>query len=422
MGQGGAEMLYKYKARTATGLINTGTREAASENAAITWMREQGWSPISIEASGGGGGAGTMSAGKSGGSLLSGELFPKKVTLKDKNVLFKQMSTMVNAGITIAATMDLMASQVENKTLAVAIAEIRDAVSSGVTTAAAFARHPKIFNALEIALIRAGEEGGVLDVSLARLASFVEAQYSLQKKIKGAMMYPSVIIFFTLVVLVALCVGIVPIFKKAFENIGVKQMPFLTSVVFGISDALKAYWFLIPVPFIIVFFVLKHANKTEGGKRVLDRVKLRLPLMGDIIFKSIMARAFRTLATLVTAGVSILDAIEMSAGVADNYVVGDAFKTMRERAQNGIMLSVTIKEQNLFPSMVAHMVAVGEETGQVDDVLSKVADWYDMELDERIKALTSIIEPVMIVFVGLVVGLVVASVFVPIIQAMQQFM
>jgi type IV pilus assembly protein PilC len=413
-------MIYKYKARTATGLISTGTREAANENAAITWVREQGWSPISIEASGGGGAAAAV--GKGGGLSLNLELFPQKVTLRDKNVLFKQMATMVNAGITIAATMDLMASQVENKTLGVAVAEIRDAVSSGVTTAAAFSRHPNIFNNLEIALIRAGEEGGVLDVSLARLASFVEAQYSLQKKIKGAMMYPSVIIFFTLVVLAVLCVFIVPMFKTAFANIGVKDMPLLTSIVFGISDVLKVYWFLMPVPFIAVFIALKRANKTEKGKRVLDRAKLRMPLMGDIVFKSIMARAFRTFATLVTAGVSILDSIEMSAGVADNCVIGDAFKVMKERAQNGVMLSITIKEQKLFPAMVAHMVAVGEETGRVDDVLSKVADWYDMELDERIKALTSIIEPVMIVFVGLVVGLVVASVFIPIIQAMQQFM
>jgi type IV pilus assembly protein PilC len=414
-------MIYKYKARTATGLINTGTREAANESSAITWMREQGWSPISVEAQGGGGL--TLGAPKEGGSsLFGGELFPQKVSLKDKNVLFKQMATMVNAGITVAATMDLLAAQVENKTLAKAIAEARDAVSSGVTTAAAFARHPKIFNNLEIALIRAGEEGGVLDTSLARLASFVEAQYSLQKKIKGAMMYPSVIIFFTLLTLVALCVFIVPMFKKAFANIGIQKMPFLTSMVFGISDLMKAYWFLIPVPFIAVYIAIKQISKTEEGKKFFDRVKLKAPLFGDIIFKSIMARSFRTFATLVTAGVSILDAIEMSAGVADNYLVGHAFKTMRERAQNGVMLSITIKEQKLFPSMVAHMVAVGEETGQVDDVLSKVADWYDMELDEKIKGLTSVIEPVVIVFVGLVVGLVVASVFIPIIQAMQQFM
>jgi type IV pilus assembly protein PilC len=359
---------------------------------------------------------------KGGSSILSGELFPHKVTLKDKNVLFKQMATMVNAGITIAGTMELLAAQIENKTLGRAVAEIRDAVSSGVTTAAAFARHPKIFTALEIALIRAGEEGGVLDVSLARLASFVEAQYNLQKKIKGAMMYPSVVLVFTLIVVVGLCVFIVPMFRKAFGNIGIQKMPLMTEIVFGVSDMLVAYWFLIPVPFIIVFAGFKYFNKTVEGKKILDRARLKAPLFGDIIFKSILARSFRTLATLVTAGVSILDAIEMSAGVADNFVIGEAFKTMRDRAQNGVMLSVTIKEQKLFPAMVAHMVAVGEETGQVDDVLSKVADWYDVELDEKIKGLTSIIEPVMIIFVGVVVGFVIAAVFIPIIQAMQQFM
>ncbi|MDR3279947.1 MAG: type II secretion system F family protein [Synergistaceae bacterium] len=414
-------MIFKYKARTATGLINSGTREAASEMAAITWLREQGWSPIVVEAQGG---AGAFLTGNKdeGNSLFSKEIFPQRVTLKDKNVLFKQMATMVNAGITIAGTMELLAAQIENKTLARAIAEIRDAVSGGVTTASAFARHPNIFNALEVALIRAGEEGGVLDISLARLATFIEAQYALQKKIKGAMMYPSVIMFFTLITLVVLCVFIVPLFRAAFVNIGIQKMPFLTSVVFGISDVLKSYWYLIPVPFILGYMALRHIDRTVEGKKVLDRMRLHAPLFGDIIFKSIMARAFRTLATLVTAGVSILDAIEMSAGVADNYVIGEAFRVMRERAQNGVMLSITIKEQKLFPSMVAHMVAVGEETGQVDDVLSKVADWYDMELDEKIKGLTSVIEPVMIVFVGLVVGLVVASVFVPIIQAMQQFM
>jgi type IV pilus assembly protein PilC len=384
-------------------------------------MREQGWSPIHVEAVSSGGGT-LLGGGAKGGSLFSGELFPQKVTLKDKNVLFKQMATMVNAGITIAGTMELLAAQIENKTLGKAVSEIRDAVSSGVTTAAAFGRHPKIFNSLEVALIRAGEEGGVLDISLARLATFVEAQYNLQKKIKGAMMYPSVVMVFTLIVLVGLCVGIVPMFRKAFVNIGIQKMPALTSFVFGISDVLVGYWFLIPVPFILIFAGLKYLNKTENGKIFLDKVKLKAPLFGDIIFKSIMARAFRTLATLVTAGVSILDAIEMSAGVADNYLIGEAFKTMREHAQNGVMLSVTIKEQKLFPAMVAHMVAVGEETGQVDDVLSKVADWYDVELDEKIKGLTSILEPVMIIFVGLVVGLVVASVFIPIIQAMQQFM
>lgn len=299
---------------------------------------------------------------------------------------------------------------------------MRDAVGAGTTLTAAMGRFPKVFTNLETSLVRAGEEGGVLDLAMSRLAAFVEAQYSLQKKIRSAMMYPSVIIFFTVLALIALCAFIVPMFRQAFSNIGMQELPGLTAAIFNFSDLLRDYWFLIPVPFLAIFFGLKAIYKTERGRLVMDRIKIRMPLVGDIAFKAIMARSFRTLATLVAAGVSILDSIEMSAGVADNVVVGNAFRLMRERAQNGIPLSVTIKEQKLFPPMVAHMVAVGEETGQVDEVLTKVSDWYDLELDEKIKALTSIIEPVLIVIIGLAVGLVIGSIFIPLIQAMQQFM
>ncbi|MDL2264340.1 type II secretion system F family protein [Synergistaceae bacterium OttesenSCG-928-I11] len=415
-------MIFNYRARTATGVINSGKREAASESAALSWIRDQGWAPIFVEAEGV---AGVLSRGDTGEkkkSLLQIELIPAKVTLRDKSVVFKQMATMINSGITIAATLDLLAGQTENSTLKKAIAGMRDAVSSGTTLAASMGRFPKVFNNLEISLVRAGEEGGVLDISMSRLAAFVESQYTLQKKIKSAMMYPTVVICFTVLAMVALCMFIVPMFRQAFTNIGMEELPALTAAIFGFSDFLRAYWFLLPVPFILIWVLLKMVYKTEKGHRVLDKAKLRLPIMGDIIFKAIMARSFRTFSTLVTAGVSILDSIEMSAGVADNVIVGDAFRLMRERAQNGIPLSVTIKEQKLFPSMVAHMVAVGEETGQVDEVLTKVADWYDLELDEKIKALTSIIEPVLIVVIGLGVGLVVGSIFIPLVQAMQQFM
>ncbi|MDR3353532.1 MAG: type II secretion system F family protein [Synergistaceae bacterium] len=414
-------MLFKYRARTTTGAITNGSREAASQEAAVSWLREQGMSPISVEAHGILGAA-THDKGGKFSINLNLELFPQKVTLKDKNVIFKQMATMVNAGITVAATLDLLASQTENKTLSAAISGMRDAVGGGVTLAASMGRYPKVFSGLEIALVRAGEEGGVLDISLSRLAGFVEQQYALQKKIKGAMMYPSVVVAFTILALGVLCAFIVPMFRKAFANIGMAELPKLTAAIFGFSDFLRGYWFTLPIPFIIIGVILHYVKKTEGGKRFLDKRKVKAPLIGDIIFKAILARSFRTFATLVTAGVSILDSIEMSSGVADNALVSDAFKLMRERAQNGVLLSSTIKEQKLFPGMVAHMVAVGEETGQVDEVLSKVADWYDMELDEKIKGLTSIIEPVLIVFIGLVVGLVVGSIFVPLIQAMQQFM
>lgn len=417
-------MIFKYRARTATGVINSGRREAASENAALSWIKDQGWSPILVEAEGAVSFSNNKDVSSSGGksSLMKMELVPPKVTLKDKNIIFKQMATMINAGITIAATLDLLAGQTENSTLAKAIGGMRDAVSGGVTLAASMGRYPKVFNGLEIALVRAGEEGGILDVSLARLAQFVEAQYSLQKKIKSAMMYPTVIMCFTFIAIIALCAFIVPMFRGAFDNLGMTELPTATAMVFGFSDFLKNYWFFLPVPLILIFGLYKLVNKTESGHRYIDKAKIHMPIMGDIYFKGMMARAFRTFATLINAGVSILDSIEMSGNVADNVIVGDAFKTMRERAQNGIPLSVTVKEQKLFPPMVAHMVAVGEETGQIDEVLSKVADWYDMELDEQIKALTSIIEPVLIVFIGVAVGFVIGAIFVPLIQAMQTFM
>jgi type IV pilus assembly protein PilC len=413
-------VIFKYRARTASGTINSGTREAESESDALSWIREQGWAPIHLEV--GASASSMMGLNNERPAFLSKELFPKKVTLRDKSIIFKQMATMINSGITIAATLELLASQTENKTLAGAMGGMRDAVSGGVTLAASMARYPKIFNNLEIALTRAGEEGGVLDVCMTRLAVFVESQYVLQKKIKGAMIYPAVIVTVTIIAIVALCLFIVPLFRKSFANIGMTELPALTQAIFGFSDFLRAWWFLIPMPFILIYFIIKAVSKTSPGKRFFDARRIKAPLFGDIIFKSIMSRTFRTLSTLVTAGVTILDSIEMSSGVAGNVIVSEALDVMRERAQNGILLSVTLREQKLFPVMVAHMVAVGEETGNVDEVLSKVADWYDMELDEKIKSLTSIIEPVIIVLVGAVVGLVVGSIFIPLLQSLQQFM
>jgi type IV pilus assembly protein PilC len=414
-------MIFNYRVRTAAGAINTGKREAASESAALAWIRDQGWSPIYVEPEGA---LGSLVARDkaTGKSLLKMEFFPPRVTLRDKSVIFKQMATMINSGITIAATLDLLAGQTENSTLAKAISGMRDAVSSGTTLAAAMGRYPNVFGSLEIALVRAGEEGGILDLCMSRLASFVESQYALQKKIKSAMTYPSVVVCFAVIALAALCAFIVPMFRKAFDNIGVEEMPSMTAAIFGFSDFLRTYWFLLPVPFILLWVMLKMIRKTEKGHRALDNAKLKLPIIGGISYKAIMARSFRTFATLVSAGVSILDSIDMSADVADNMIVGDAFRTMRERAQDGVPLSVTIREQKLFPLMIAHMVSVGEETGNVGEVLAKAADWYDLELDEKIKALTSIIEPVLIVVIGLGVGLVVGSIFIPLIQPMQQLM
>ena len=209
-------------------------------------------------------------------SLMSMELWPQKVGLLDKNVVFKQMATMINAGITVAATLELLSTQTENRTLANALSGMKETVSSGVTFTASMARYPKVFTTLEIALVHAGEQGGVLDVSMNRLAKFVEAQYSLQRKVRSAMTYPFVVVFFTLSALALLSLLIVPLFRKAFANIGMETLPALTNFVFSVSDVMKAYWYLFPLPFVALWLVLRYMRRTEGGRRFLDRLSLNI--------------------------------------------------------------------------------------------------------------------------------------------------
>ena len=417
-------VLFKYRVRTQAGDITDGLKEAQTEDAMISWIKKQGWIPISVEANASGASAITDIRKPKGEKTfsLNIEIIPQKVKLMEKNVLFKQMSVMINAGITIGETLNVLKRQTENKTLMRTLDGLVDSVSSGVTFASAMGRYPKVFTTLEVALVRAGEEGGVMDISMRRLAEFVEAQYALKKRIKSAMTYPSVVMVFVMLVLVLLALVIVPMFRKAFANLGIVQLPALTRFIFGISDSMKNYWFIFPIPFILIWLGLKYTNKTKAGRRFLDKRKLKAPVFGDIVYKVVMARTFRTFATLVASGIPIIDAIEMSSGVADNAVIEDAFDLIKDRAKNGITMSATVREEKLFPPMVAHMLAVGEETGRIDEVLSKIADWYDMELKEKVDTLSAAMEPFLIVVIGIVVGLVVASVFIPLVQAMQQFM
>ncbi|GHV53530.1 secretion system protein [Synergistales bacterium] len=410
--------MFKYRAKTAGGDIVSDIREDQSEESALTWLRSQGMTPISVEASA----AAAVMTSKGRSSLFQKELIARKIKIKDKVVFFKQMATMVNAGVTVAASVELLSRQSDNKTLARTLSSMKDMVGGGVTMAGAMGRFPKVFSHLEIALVRAGEEGGVLDVCLTRLAAFVEGQYTLQKKIKGAMIYPMAIISVTILALAALCIFIVPIFREAFANIGLTKLPALTEAIFAFSDFLRTWWFTFPIPFILIWYAIKYIQKTPGGKRFFDARRLKYPIFGDIIFKAALSRAFRTFATLLAAGVSVLDSLEMASGVSDNVIIADAFSVMRLRAQNGVPLSTSAADQHLFPLMISHMLSVGEETGAIDEVMAKIADWYDMELDEKIKALTSIMEPLIIILIGGVVGLIVSAVFIPLVQSLQEFM
>ena len=400
-------MNFQYKARGNDGSIKSGYFETQSQGQVVAWLRSQGLVPINI------------AQAKEGSSETLLEKMQKisTIKLKDKAVFFRQLATMIAAGITLASSLQILSTQTKNKRFADSITHVKTLVDRGFPFSAAM-RTRKEFNTLMISMVRAGEEGGVLDTTLQRLASFLERQDELRKKVASAFTYPSVIMMIAVGVLYLLVTVVVPRFALVFGNLGI-PLPWTTQALFSGSLWLRDHWYiaLLFIIGLIVFLIV--LNKLEGTKKYLDRMKLRFPILGGILHKAIMARSLRTLATLVEAGVPILPSLEMTANVANNYVAQTSFEYLRTAARRGQSLGASSMELSIFPAMVSHMITVGEETGHLEDMLNKVADWFELELDEMIKRLTSILEPVLIVFVGGIVALVVFAIFSPLISAIQ---
>ncbi|MBN1332583.1 MAG: type II secretion system F family protein [Synergistales bacterium] len=400
-------MNFQYKARGNDGSIKSGYFETQSQGQVVAWLRSQGYVPISI----------SQAREGSSESLLERMQKISTVKLKDKAVFFRQLATMIAAGITLASSLQILSTQTKNKRFADAVQHTKTLVDRGFPFSAAM-RTRKEFDSLMISMVRAGEEGGVLDVTLERLATFLERQDELRKKIVSAVTYPAVVMSFALFVLYLLITVVVPRFKLVFEDLSV-QMPWATRMLFSGSIWLQKHWYVTLMVIIGIGVSIFLAGKFEETKKYLDRIKLRMPILGDIFHKAIMSRSLRTLATLVEAGVPILPSLEMTASVSNNYVARTGFEYLRTAARRGHSLGASSMELKIFPAMVSHMITVGEETGHLEEMLNKVADWFEIELDERIKRLTSILEPVLILFVGGVVALVVFAVFTPIISAIQ---
>jgi type IV pilus assembly protein PilC len=279
-------------------------------------------------------------------------------------------------------------------------------------------RTRKEFDSLMISMVRAGEEGGVLDTTLDRLAGFLERQDALRKKIVSALTYPSVVMSFALFVVYLLVTIVIPRFQKVYSGMHI-TLPWSTQIMFKSSIWLQEHWYVTLGVLMALVVGIIMMNKLDSTRPMMDRFKLRIPIVGMILYKAIMARSLRTLATLVESGVPILSALEMTANVSNNHVARVGFEDLRVAARRGHSLGAAAMEMKIFPAMVAHMITVGEETGHLDEMLNKVADWFELELDENIKRLTSILEPVLMLFVGGVVALVVFAVFMPIIGAIQ---
>jgi type IV pilus assembly protein PilC len=290
---------------------------------------------------------------------------------------------------------------------------VRADVEGGSLLSQALARHPKVFSRLYVSMVEAGEAAGILDEVLDRLAVQIEKEANIKRRVKGAMIYPTLVVCFAFLVLTAMMLFLVPVFEKMYKQLG-GHLPTLTQGIITVSDLLRSSWYLIFPAIGFAIFGFFRLKRTEFGRRRWDRFKLRIPMkIGDIVLKVTMARFSRTLSTLVAAGVDIIKALEITSTTAGNWVVEDALATVRQRVHAGVPIAQPLVEHPVFPPMVSQMVKIGEETGELDAMLGKIADFYEEEVDASISALTSIIEPIMMIGVGIIVGIVILSMYLP---------
>ncbi|MDX6682899.1 MAG: type pilus assembly protein PilC [Solirubrobacteraceae bacterium] len=347
--------------------------------------------------------------------------FVNRIKLGDLAILTRQLATMVSSGMTILRALYVLEAQTENEKLAAELVEVRKDVEAGLPLSDALERHPKTFNPLFVAMTRAGETGGVLEDSLLRIADQLEKEESLRRQVKSAMAYPIVILTFAMAVMLGMVAFIVPVFAGVFKELGNAKLPAMTSFVMGISGVVTGYWWALILGTVGFVFGFMKWKKTAKGRGVWQRTLLRLPFkIGDIFQKVALARWSRTFSALMGAGVPLLQAIDITSQTAGNVVVEEAMANVTTSVKAGGTIAQPLMESPVFPSMVGHMVKVGEETGALTTMLSKIGDFYEDQVEASVKALTSILEPVMIVLVGGIVGFIVISMYLPLFSVYDQ--
>jgi type IV pilus assembly protein PilC len=319
---------------------------------------------------------------------------------------------MIDAGIPVMKCMDILEQQLKDLPLKNACSAIRKDIKGGSSLGEALAKHPNCFSKLYVNMIRAAEIGGILDDILDRLAGFLEKEMEIKQKVKSAMMYPIIVLCFSLLMVVALFYFVLPKFKEIFESMDV-ELPPMTQALFTMSDALVTYWYTVPFVAGAVYFGVKKYGDTTQGRMNIDRLKLKVPILGDLVLKMAVSRFARTFGTLISAGVPMMRAMEIIGETTGNAVITHAINETRAAIRDGQRLSAPLASSGLFPLMVTHMIDIGEETGRLSEMLVKVSDFYDQEVDAAVKGLTSMIEPMLIVFMGVIVGFIAISVMAP---------
>ncbi len=402
---------YKYTAIDRTGAQTTGKIEAANDGQARQKLMAKGLMVTTL--------VGDSGAAKSAASVPSAPAkksfgFGAKVTQDDVTVMTRQLATLITAGLPLLRALELIHKQERNPIFKAVLADIAASVSQGNNLSEALQAHPKVFDKLFVNMVRAGEAGGVLDKVLDRLAKFREKAQRIQKKVKSAMVYPGVVMSVAVIIVYILMVKVVPSFQKLLSAQKM-NLPPLTQFVVGISRALTDFWYVTPVVLFGLYFGIKSWLATEKGKEIFDRVIFRLPKIGTFVQIVSVSRFARTFGTLMASGVPILQSISITRDTLDNVVIAKSLERVHDRVRDGEPLSVPLEQSGVFPQMVTSMIQVGEETGQLPEMLNRVADIYDEEVDNAVTALTSIIEPVLIVFLAVVVGTIVLAMFLPLI-------
>jgi len=344
--------------------------------------------------------------------------FKKKIKTSEVSIFARQFATMIGSGVPLVRCLNIMVDQVENPAFKEIIGQVRADVEAGATFSASLARHPHVFSPLFCDLVRAGEAGGILDQILDRLANYLEDSEELKAKVKGALTYPAVVFSVAIIVVFFLMTFVLPNFSQIFEGMGGgdSKLPLPTRLLMGISSFMSNYFLFILIAIGAAVFGIKKFFETKQGRRLLDTYSLKLPGFGNLLRKVAVSKFTRTLGTLISAGVPILQALEVTANTAGNVLITEAILKTRVSIKEGESISEPLKASKIFPPMVIQMIAVGEETGELDVMLSKVADFYDQEVDTAVKGLTSIIEPVVIVFMGVVIGGIVLAIFMPMLE------
>jgi type IV pilus assembly protein PilC len=397
---------FAYKALDGRGAQAAGEIEGESKAAVAAALRSRGLTVLDLN---------EVKAGW-GQIQIGGRVKPKDLT-----VFSRQFATMVNSGLSMLRCLYVLEEQTPNKKLAAVVSDVRADVEAGISLSDALEKHPKVFSRLYVSMVRAGELGGILDEVLNRVATQLEKEDSIRRAVKSAMVYPILIGSFAVIVLIGMVLFLIPIFANMYKDLGNAKLPLLTRIMMGISNAALDFPIniLILASIIAAIYGLLRFKRTDRGTHIWDRFKLHIPMgIGEIIRKLAVARFSRTLGTLITSGVPILQAIEITGQAAGNVVIEDAMVEVQQSVKEGQSITAPLEKVSVFPAMVTQMISVGEETGSLDAMLGKIADFYEDEVNAAVKSLTSILEPILMLFVGGLVGLVVISMYLPIFNMM----